>query len=198
MAIDASNPNSSSKTATLEHEMSGKFVRRLTQLTKEMFEECGGKAANLGELTKLNLNVPDGFSVLGDSYYHHLEANHLRERIDAIAATLDPDNYQDLESKTQSIRDLIMGAPVSREIETEIAWNYIDLSKGGEALVAVRSSVAIKGSPISSFPGLMDTFHYVLGARNVIARVKDCWASVWSTRAAFTRISKKPSITRRS
>jgi len=187
MAISVSNPSSS----VLEQETSAKFVKRFAQLGKEMFEECGGKAAHLGELSKLNLNVPDGFSVLGNSYYHHLEANHLRERVDAIAATLDVENYQDLESKTQVIRDLIMGAAVPREIEEEIVSNYRNLSQGGEAFVAVRSSVAIKDSPISSFPGLMDTFHYVLGAGNVVGRVKDCWASVWSTRAAFTRISKK-------
>jgi pyruvate,water dikinase len=182
-----SNPHS----AALEQETSGKFVKRFSQLGKEMFEECGGKAAHLGELSKLSLNVPDGFSVLGNSYYHHLEANDLRERIDAIAGALNPENYQDLEAKTQNIRDLIMGAPMPREIEDEITGNYRDLCQGGESFVAVRSSVAIKDSPISSFPGLMDTFHYVLGAANVVARVKDCWASVWSTRAAFTRIQKK-------
>jgi len=185
-AIGAPNP----QTATLEQETPAKFVKRLSQLSKEMFEECGGKAAHLGELSKLSLNVPDGFSVLGSSYYHHLEVNDLRQRVDAIAATLNVENYQDLEGKTQSIRDLIMGAAMPAEIEKEIAKNYRDLSQGGESFVAVRSSVAIKDSPISSFPGLMDTFHYVLGANNVIARVKDCWASVWSTRAAFTRIQK--------
>ena len=68
MAISVSNPNSS----VLEQETSAKFVKRFAQLGKEMFEECGGKAAHLGELSKLNLNVPDGFSVLGNSYYHHL------------------------------------------------------------------------------------------------------------------------------
>jgi pyruvate,water dikinase len=179
-----------SATTALDQPPSSTFVKRLAQLSKEMFEECGGKAAHLGELSKLNLNVPDGFSVLGNSYYHHLQANDLRQRVDAIAATLSVENYQDLENKTQNIRDLIMGAPVPREIEDEIARNYADLSQGDDAFVAVRSSVAIKDSPISSFPGLMDTFHYVLGASNVIARVKDCWASVWSTRAAFTRIQK--------
>ena len=124
MAIRVSNPDA----AAPQQESAAKFVKRLAQLSKEMVEECGGKAANLGELTKLSLNVPDGFSVLGNSYYHHLEANHLRERIDAIAATLSAENYQDLECKTQSIRDLIMEAPVPREIEDEIASNYRSLS----------------------------------------------------------------------
>ncbi len=167
------------------------FVKRLAQLNKEMVEECGGKASNLGELTKLSLNIPDGFSILGNAYYHHLEANHLSERIDAIAATLSVENYQDLENKTQTIRDLILEAPIPREIEDEIVSNYHSLSQNGDAFVAVRSSVGIKGTPISSFPGLMDTFHYIKGASDVVAKAKEVWASVWSTRAAYTRITKQ-------
>jgi phosphoenolpyruvate synthase/pyruvate phosphate dikinase len=34
------------------------FVKRFEHLTKDMFEECGGKAAHLGELTSLRLRVP--------------------------------------------------------------------------------------------------------------------------------------------
>jgi len=132
-------------------------------------------------------------SVLGNSYYHHLEANHLRERIDAIAATLSAENYQDLECKTQSIRDLIMEAPVPREIEDEIASNYRSLSQGqgDEAFVAVRSSVAIKDSPISSLSRADGHFSLRQGCQQRRrGESKDVWASVWSTRAAFTRITK--------
>ena len=53
--------------------------------------------------------------------------------------------------------------------------------------VSVRSSVAVRGSPVSSFPGMMDTYHYVLGQEQVLERVRGCWASLWTARAAFTR-----------
>ena len=36
----------------------------------------------------------------------------------------------------------------------------------------------------------MDTFHYIRGAQSVVEKVKECWASVWSGRAAFARHSK--------
>ncbi len=167
-----------------------KFIKTFAQLGKDMFEECGGKAAHLGELSKLSLNVPNGFSVLGNAYYHHLEANQLKDKIDLAATALSTEDYAGLEAKTQVIRDMIMDAPIPAEIEQEIEGGYRELSQGGEAFVAVRSSVAIKDSPISSFPGLMDTFHYVRGASDVVAKVKECWASVWSGRAAFTRMTK--------
>ena len=176
--------------AKLEPRTSTTFVKGFELLNKDMFEECGGKAAHLGELSKLNLNVPYGFSVLGDSFYHHLAANHLQEKVDEIAATLNVEDYAGLEKKTAEIRRLIVEAPVPKEIATQIADKYNNLSEAKNPFVAVRSSVAIKGSPISSFPGLMDTFHYVKGAANVIEKVRECWASVWSGRAAFTRLVK--------
>lgn len=166
------------------------FVKGFEQLNKDMFEECGGKAAHLGELSKLHLNVPYGFSVLGHSFYHHLAANHLQEKVDAIAATLNVEDYAGLEKKTDEIRDLIIKAPVPQEIADQITAKYNAMRPGEEPFVAVRSSVAIKGSAISSFPGLMDTFHYIKGAADVIEKVRECWASVWSARAAFTRMVK--------
>lgn len=166
------------------------FVMGFDKLNKDMFEECGGKAAHLGEISRLNLNVPYGFSVLGDAFYHHLAVNHLRTRVDEIAATLNVKEYAELEKKVDEIRRLIVAAPVPREIAEEITRHYNALADSKDPFVAVRSSVAIKGSPISSFPGLMDTFHYIRGAADVIEKVRECWASVWSGRAAFTRLVK--------
>ena len=166
------------------------FVKTFQELDKDMFEVCGGKAAHLGELTRMQVSVPGGFAVLGDAYYHHLEANNLREMIDTLAAGIDFDDFQGLEDQTKKIRDLISAAPVPKEIEDEIVENYKLLSGGEDVFVAVRSSVAVKDSPVSSFPGMMDTFHYIRGAKNVVEKVREVWASVWSGRAAFARHSK--------
>lgn len=166
------------------------FVKGFDQLNKDMFEECGGKAAHLGELTNLKLRVPNGFTVLGDAYYHHLKTNNLASSIDAIARSIEFDDFKDLENKTKQIRDLIVAAPVPSEIEREITEHYGKLSQTPNPSVAVRSSVAVKESPVSSFPGMMDTFHYIRGADNVVEKVRECWASVWSARAAFARHSK--------
>ncbi len=156
-----------------------------------MFQECGGKAAHLGELTSLKLNVPSGFNVLGHAFYHHLKKNALEDRVREIAETINYDDYQDLEEKTKKIRELIVNAPIPPEIEEEIIQNYGRLSRDQERpYVAVRSSVAVKDSSVSSFPGMMDTFHYIQGAERVVEKVKECWASVWSGRATFSRHTK--------
>ena len=167
------------------------FAKRFEEINKEMVQECGGKASHLGELTHLRLNVPRGFCVLEKAFSIQLNSNHLEKQIRDIALTIDYENFEDLEDKTGQIRKLIINAPMPQEIEQEIIENYRSLS-GGEQdpFVAIRSSVAVKGSPISSFPGMMDTFHYIQGSKNVVEKVKECWGSVWSGRAAFARHSK--------
>lgn len=167
------------------------FVKTFEELHKGMFQECGGKAAHLGELTSLKLNVPRGFSVLGHAYYRHLEASGLRERIELIVADINFGDFKELEGKTSRVRDLIISAPMPLEIEEEVFEHYRRLSGDAGSFVAVRSSVAIKNSLISSFPGMMDTFHYIKGVAQVVEKVKECWASLWSGRAAFVRYSKK-------
>jgi pyruvate,water dikinase len=167
------------------------FIKNFGEIDKDMFEECGGKASHLGELTSLKLNVPKGFNVVGNAFYHHLKKNHLEEQIREIAETVNYEDYKDLEEKTQKIREIIVNAPIPQEIEQEIFEHYERLCSGEQnPFVAVRSSVAVKDSPISSFPGMMDTFHYIQGAKNVVEKVKECWASVWSGRATFSRHSK--------
>jgi phosphoenolpyruvate synthase/pyruvate phosphate dikinase len=105
--------------------------------------------------------------------------------------TMQFEDFQDLERKTEEIRSLIEKAPMPGGIEKEIIENYRSLSQAeDEPFVAVRSSVAIKDSRISSFPGMMDTFHYIRGNGSVVENVKKCWASVWSARGAFARHHK--------
>ncbi len=131
------------------------FAKRFDEINKEMVQECGGKASHLGELTRLRLNVPRGFCVLEKAFSTHLNSNHLEKQIRDIAITIDYDKFEDLEEKTGQIRKLIVNALMPQEIEQEIVENYGSLS-GGEQdpFVAVRSSVAVKDSSISSFPFL--------------------------------------------
>lgn len=155
-------------------------------------EEAGGKGAHLGEMTRAGFRVPSGFVVLADSFYHHLAQNGLEPEIRAVAKDIDYDDYVDLDTKADSIRRLIEEAPIPRNIAQEVLNQYADLFPGDHVgFVAVRSSVAIKDSTVSSFPGLMDTFHYLKGGSEVLESIRKVWASVWSARATFTRNRKE-------
>jgi pyruvate,water dikinase len=167
------------------------FAWRFEKINKDMSQQCGGKAAHLGELTGLKLNVPRGFCVVADAFTAHLKSNRLDEPIAEIVEGLDYDDFEALEEKTGRIRLMIENAEMPPEIHEEIIDSYQNLLEDEpEPFVAVRSSVAVRDSTISSFPGMMDTFHYLRGAETIVDNVKRCWASVWSARAASARRKK--------
>lgn len=166
----------------------GTFVKTFDEIDKDMLQRCGGKAAHLGELTGMGLNVPKGFCVVAEAYFHFLISNNLDKQILNMSKRINYDDFQDLEQKTSEIRSLIEIAKMPLELEKETTENYQRLSEEElEPFVAVRSSVAVKDSQISSFPGMMDTYHYIRGREEVIESVRKCFASVWSGRAAFAR-----------
>jgi pyruvate,water dikinase len=171
----------------------GHYVVPLQELSAGLFQEFGGKAANLGELIKAGFNVPPGFCIKSDAHFYLLDFNSLSQQISEIVNTIDFDDLTGLAEKTGRIRSLIIDAQIPKDLEEDIIRNYEALQTlgGKELLVAIRSSVAVKGTPISSFPGMMDTFHYIRGSDQVLQSIKKCWASVWTTRAAIARHQKK-------
>ncbi|MGB7220293.1 MAG: PEP/pyruvate-binding domain-containing protein [Vicinamibacterales bacterium] len=154
-------------------------------------ERCGGKAAGLGELTRAGVRVPGGFCVTGDALTRVIEANGLGQEIAGIAAGLNFEDYLGVEEQTGKIRTLIAAAMIPSDLDSDIRAHYSRLVTKTQKYVAVRSSVSVKNSPVSSFPGMMDTYHYVVGEEQVLEKVRECWASLWTARAAFARHRQK-------
>lgn len=160
-------------------------------MTKGDIQEAGGKAANLGELTQAGFNVPSGFCVLANALHHHIEKNNLQPKINGIIPGFDYEDYAIIDSKTNEIRDLIISAPIPDDLLRELMDSINKLTGPDRVFVAVRSSVAVKSLPISSFPGMMDTFHYLKETEEILKHIKLCWASLWTSRATFNRFHKK-------
>jgi len=167
-----------------------KYVKVFGEMTKEDIQEAGGKAANLGELTQNGFNVPPGFCVTSQSLFYHMDQNGLQPQIDEIVASLDYEDYGGMEEKTSQIRDLITNATIPKDLFQEIRETIEELNTPEESFVAVRSSVAVKDSSISSFPGMMDTYHYLKGEEEIVEHIRMCWGSLWTSRAAVSRHHK--------
>jgi pyruvate,water dikinase len=165
------------------------YVKRIDKMTKDEFRETGGKAANLGEMTHNGFNVPGGFCVTGKSLDYHLEVHSIMPKIMEIVATMNFDDYGDIEIKSADIRRMITEAPIPEDLKSEIKEqiNGLKSPSGEDPFVAVRSSVAVKDSAISSFPGMMDTYHFIKGEEQIIECIKMCWASLFTARAMYRR-----------
>lgn len=193
IAVDATRTGqaSSDERARASDGMANSFILALNEIGEHEVERCGGKAMSLGKLIRLGARVPPGFCIVSDALPYVLETNALTGRIADIAAQLDFENFAAVEAKTGEIRALIENVTIPAALQQGVVERYEALIAEGNKFVAVRSSVAVRESNISSFPGMMDTYHYVLGAEEVLAKVRECWASLWSARATFLSHRKR-------
>lgn len=163
------------------------YTLSLQEITKDDVQRCGGKGANLGELTRIGARVPPGFCITADALSYLLGSNALDGPIAEVVERLDFEDLNGLETATAAIRAMIATSSIPSDLEAEIRDRYRALVSDVNRYVAVRSSVAVKDSTISSFPGMMDTYHYVLGEAELLEKIRECWASLWTARAAFAR-----------
>ena len=156
----------------------------------------GGKGANLGELTAAGLPVPPGFVVTASAYLEAVSASHARERLARLLSGLDADDHSSLTETERAAHREIRATPIPSEIAGAIKDAYRRL--GDDVAVAVRSSGTTEDAGDNSFAGMNASFTNVVGLTNVLARVKDCWASLYGERVlayrAAQQLSEEPAI----
>ena len=154
----------------------------------------GGKGANLGEMYSLGIPVPNGFVVTANTYFDFIEKNKLKPQIKNILSITNVNHPDELQSASKKIRSLIKKAPFTHNISIQIMTAYKKLGSFGGLVdmpVAVRSSATAEDSLDASFAGQQDTYLNVVGESNVLHRVRDCWASLFTPRSIFYRVKKK-------
>jgi pyruvate, water dikinase len=156
----------------------------------------GRKGANLGELTAAGLPVPPGFVVTAEAYLHAVSESGARTRLARLLSGLNADDHDSLAETQQAARDEIMATPLPAEIAEAVENAYRRL--GDDVAVAVRSSGTTEDAGDSSFAGMNATFTNVIGLPDVLARIKDCWASLYGERVLAYRaeqhLSEEPAI----
>ena len=147
---------------------------------------AGGKAANLGELTRAGLPVPPGFCVATAAYELVAEVADLRRVLNHLAQTR-PEETAHLAELAAEARAALLAAPVPADVVAAVGEAYRAL--GESAPVAVRSSATAEDLPTASFAGQQDTYLNVVGAEALMDAVRRCWASLWTDRAVSYRAS---------
>ena len=166
------------------------YVLRFDEVGKDNIPQVGGKGANLGEMVGAGLPVPPGFCITAQAYQDFLTEAGLQEPIDEILADMQPDDMEDVKTRSKMIRDLITQSAIPDAIEHQITEAYLELSREleqPELAVAVRSSATAEDLPGASFAGQQDTFLNIRGVPSVLEHSRLCWASLWSHPAVTYR-----------
>jgi pyruvate,water dikinase len=157
-------------------------------------ELVGGKCSSLGELhsisRRIGFSIGDGFAITTTMYDDYVRQNELEEVIETKLAAIDTTNIQKLEEQSKELRDIVAAGNLSEEQASSISNTYQELCKlycRENMEVAVRSSALAEDLPNASFAGQHDTYLNIRGEDELLQAVKDCFASLFNSRAVSYR-----------
>ncbi|WP_408010003.1 phosphoenolpyruvate synthase [Pseudalkalibacillus sp. A8] len=162
-----------------------KYVLHFDGIDKTHLPYVGGKGANLGEMTKAGLPIPDGSCVSTLAYRRFIESSEEMERLFDQLEHVKADDLDEIRGLGQRIRNHMKSLTISESIKSSIieAWTTI----GKEKAYAVRSSATAEDLPNASFAGQQDTYLNVQGQEELFQAIQNCWASLFTDRAISYR-----------
>jgi pyruvate,water dikinase len=157
-------------------------------LSRADVSRVGGKGANLGELTAAGLPVPPGFVVTAQAYLDAMETGGVRAALLRSVEGADVDSPDGLTRAVRELQALVHTAGMPPVLRRAVLDAYARMGDGTP--VAVRSSATAEDTASTSFAGMNETFTNVRGGDELVERIVDCWASLWSARVVAYRASQ--------
>jgi pyruvate,water dikinase len=180
------------------------YIRWFEDLRLADRESVGGKCASLGELVTAGATVPTGFAVTIDAFgalLHNsppaeypgtMSRGTLADELEFLDASAgaDIEDHATLAAVHRRAAELIARTPLPDGLAEQVAHAYQELCRRegtADVPVAVRSSAVAEDGETASFAGQQETFLWTVGASDVLARLRDCWASMFSPAAIAYR-----------
>ncbi len=161
--------------------MSERYVLDLREVDGTRVADVGGKAAHLGELSRIDgISVPAGWCVTTAAYRRVMAR---APEIDDLLARLDPGDGDAVRTRSAELRGIIEGIAVPDDLAAAITGAVDE-----HTAYAVRSSATAEDLPTASFAGQQDTYLNVIGPAAVLRHVRRCWASLFTERAVIYRL----------
>jgi len=145
-------------------------------------EMSGGKGANLAILTQRGFPVPPGFIVAAAVYRQFITgADGWLRRI----AELPLDDAAALRAASDTLQAQLTRLPLPQRAVSAIEEQLARFPQG--TAFSVRSSSTMEDLAGAAFAGQHETFLNVVGAADVLERVRGCFVSLWADRAIAYR-----------
>jgi pyruvate,water dikinase len=150
----------------------------ISDVGQEDAESVGKKCANLGEIARLGLPVPQGFCLSIAAHEEFLSNIGALPEIRRFLAKMG-DNIHSIsgyERASKELRSIVESKTIPRHIQEAIASYYEQLCErcGPDVAVAVRSAGA------KSHPGQYETYLNVRGRERVLQTVVKVWSSIFN------------------
>ena len=164
----------------------GRYALGLDEVDRTQVAVVGGKAANLGELSRIEgIRVPPGFCVTTHAFERVMAEASIDDRLDRLSS-LEPDDRDAIGAVSVEVRRALEGIAVPDDLAAAITRSLARL--GEQAAYAVRSSATAEDLPTASFAGQQETYLNVAGPAAILRHVSRCWASLFTERAVTYRL----------
>lgn len=169
--------------------MTNAYIEHFDDGIEPKLENLGGKGASLVTMTAADMPVPPGFVITTSAFDAFINATLIGD-INDLLNDVDVDHVAGVDDISAKIRDLILETPVPDDIReaTHTAYSQLQAHFSDPVPVAVRSSATAEDLPDASFAGQQDTYLWLSGYEAVTDHVRQCWASLFTSRAILYRL----------
>lgn len=148
------------------------MISQLNDLNRSDCTKYGSKAALLGELFGIGLQVPKGFAISSEVFTEYLEFNRF------------PYKSRDYLAQNENMIAAILKGNFPERIINDLRSSFERLNSGeANKTFAVRSSALCEDSENYSMAGVFSSFVNLHSFDEIIEAVKKCYASLFSDRA---------------
>jgi pyruvate, water dikinase len=161
-------------------------VFRIEELGQEFSDRVGKKCANLGEMAKIGLRVPPGFSLSLDAYKKFMAETGAGQEINDYLNRLDHDleTIDQLNEVSAELRKIVEFKEMPLDLKEQILVYYQEICRKCEV---ERAAVSTRSAGASSHPGQYETHLNVIGESDVIRNIIEVWSSTFNARSLSAR-----------
>ena len=158
------------------------YVATFTDSAATRPDCAGGKGTNLAVLTQRGFPVPAGFVVVAQAYVDFARSGlHLLERVSDFHFDEPSILRRESEALCRGLSALVLPGGLGEELRLRLR------EYPAEQAFSVRSSSTMEDLATAAFAGQHETYLNVRGADQILARIKDCYLSMWADRAIAYR-----------
>lgn len=166
--------------------MSTDYIFRIEELGQEFKPLVGKKCANLGEMAKIGVRVPPGFSLSLDAYRQFMSETRADKEINEYLNGLNHafETIDQFNEASAELRRIVESKDMPGEMKDQVLFHYREICRKCNK---DRVPVSTRSAGAASHPGQYETHLNVIGESDLIKNIIKVWASTFNARSLSAR-----------
>lgn len=166
--------------------MSTDYIFRIEELGQEFNPLVGKKCGNLGEMAKIGLRVPPGFSLSLDAYRQFMSETGADKEISKYLNGLHHgfETIDHFNEASAELRRIVESKDMPGEMKDRVLFHYREICRKCNK---ERVPVSTRSAGAASHPGQYETHLNVIGDSDLIKNIIKVWASTFNARSLSAR-----------